>query len=222
MQHLFRLLKVRLTLRHWHKDFLCRKCGGHKMTEKPRPIFYENATYYLHAIGKTEIWTQYCNKSNDLIVYLDDCYANYDTDNQIANYANYDTRSAHVSVIFSTENWTSFQGRQWQHTVNNYISEAGYPPTKEMGANLSFGKRVHLELQRAPQNITRLLHCTNTETGSKYTPTEAIINFVYEDSIYGKDGILDIAGETVKTRIWCQSPQEWLQCQIRRCRYRRR
>ena len=41
-------------------------------------------------------------------------------------------------------------------------------------------------------------HTSQSSSFNKFTPTNAIINFVYEDDIYGKDGILETAGEFVK------------------------
>ena len=40
-------------------------------------------------------------------------------------------------------------------------------------------------------------HTSQSASFNKFTPTDAIINFVYEDDIYGKDGILETAGESV-------------------------
>ena len=66
-----------------------------------------------------------------------------------------------------------------------------------MGEAQSFGKRVHLELQSSTKHH-KIRQLYPRRDFNVYTPTEAIINFVYEDNSYGKDGILDIAGETVK------------------------
>ena len=41
-------------------------------------------------------------------------------------------------------------------------------------------------------------HASQSSSFNKFTPTDAIINFVYEDDINGKDGILEAAGESVK------------------------
>ena len=38
----------------------------------------------------------------------------------------------------------------------------------------------------------------NFSSYNNFTPTEAIINFVYEDNIYGNDGIIEAAGDAVK------------------------
>ena len=39
---------------------------------------------------------------------------------------------------------------------------------------------------------------SETPAINKFTPTEAIINFIYEDNIYGNDGIIEAAGDAVK------------------------
>ena len=74
--------------------------------------------------------------------------------------------------------------------------EAGLHLYRRQEGLTAYGKTVRLELHKGC--ITQLSDIQSPFHSNKYTPTEAIVNFVYYDQIYDKNGILEAAGDPVK------------------------